>query len=493
MKRFSIMALVIAILLASFSSCNGEETTLENDQTDGTEQTEMVETEAASPWESLEKKDYGGYTFQTLASDSAILNMFLSADEETGEILNDTVFRRNTSVEDLYHVQVATTVGGDAATVRNMMMNDVVSGSGEFDITFQWASHLPTLAIEGTLYDIMQIDEIDTASPWWNQSYVNSFQLVPGKLYYGSNAIFINNLTSAGGIFFNSDLVEEYALDDPYVLVENGTWTLDAMYGMMETVMGNLDGSDTRSPEDMYGMTFAIGNIMYVYSACDVFLAEMDENDKLVITYTGEKEGQVADWLYKVLSDKAMVADMNNDAWAFGMDNGSMIAPVFNAGHCLFYPGSIWGMQYLRNNMEYNFGVLPGPKFDENQAEYRSCCGGLNTGLFAISSLQEDPSRTGNIVEALSIYSYEYLIEAYIDINLGGKVARDEETRTMLEIILNSTVFDPGLMLFSSVWDSFYPAVKKAGGSELASTAASVREKVETEFNTLYDGMNNIS
>ena len=363
------------------------------------------------------------------------------------------------------------------------MMNEVKAASGAYDIAYQWAMKLPGAAGQSALYNILDIPEIRTDAAWWNSDSVEALTLVPGKLFYASNAINCFNASEAHGLYFNNHLVDAYGLESPYELVKNGGWTLGKMYGMMEAVMSNADGSEERTAEDMYGITSGWGAVMVYYHGCGEKLGEIRyENDtpSIDITFTEERGLKAADWIYKVQTDRAMTADPVSDPWANS---------VFYNSHALFYVAALYNMTTLRENMEDDFGVIPSPKLDEAQERYYVTCGGRNSPLMCIPADQQDASRTGNIVEALSIYSAERLVEPYIEVLLSEKYARDEDTKGMIRLMIDSVTWDAGFLTVQLFFDAWYPAVAQGGSETMASTAQKIKSKVDREFAKYIDGI----
>ena len=95
--------------------------------------------------------------------------------------------------------------------------------------------------------------------------------------------------------------------------------------------------------------------------------------------------------------------------------------------------------------MDTDFGLLPFPKYDEDQENYMSGIA-FSAGLLTIPVTNNDLTRTGTITENITAYSYESLIPAYYEINLTGKQFRDNESEEMLDIMLNNIQHDIALV-----------------------------------------------
>jgi len=94
--------------------------------------------------------------------------------------------------------------------------------------------------------------------------------------------------------------------------------------------------------------------------------------------------------------------------------------------------------------MEANFGILPLPKFDEDQKNYYSVVNPYTGVMLGVPKSASELERVSIILEAMCAESKYTLQPAYYDIVLQRKYTRDEESSEMLDIIFNSRVYDIG-------------------------------------------------
>ena len=92
--------------------------------------------------------------------------------------------------------------------------------------------------------------------------------------------------------------------------------------------------------------------------------------------------------------------------------------------------------------MTDDFGIIPYPKFDEND-KYTTIIGG-GSSLVVMPVTVEDVNRTGNIVEALCALGSRDVIPAFYDVSLKTKFSRDAESEAMIDIIKDSLIYDLG-------------------------------------------------
>ena len=121
---------------------------------------------------------------------------------------------------------------------------------------------------------------------------------------------------------------------------------------------------------------------------------------------------------------------------------------------------------------EFDFGIVPFPKFDEAQDGYKTFCG---AGIEGVPIHIEDPQRTGVILEALSYYSYEYQRPVFFDIVLENKAVRDTDSYEMITIMHEGKTFDFGFNLDPS--------------GKLVGILQTLTQKKSTDFTSLYTAL----
>ena len=93
--------------------------------------------------------------------------------------------------------------------------------------------------------------------------------------------------------------------------------------------------------------------------------------------------------------------------------------------------------------MEQEFGIVPSPKYDENQERYYT---NLSQYTFALNipSTAENPERTGAVIDYLAFLSYNDIIPILQE-SLCYKGLRDDDSIEMMNLILNTEVLDIGI------------------------------------------------
>jgi hypothetical protein len=117
-----------------------------------------------------------------------------------------------------------------------------------------------------------------------------------------------------------------------------------------------------------------------------------------------------------------------------------MTVPMFKDNRLMFLSATLSTSQELRS-MDGDFGILPWPKYTEDQDNYYSHASDVFT-LFAIPGQTDDPEFCGTVTDALSAESKYSVIPAFYDVVLKGRTAKDEQSSAMLDIIRDHLHFD---------------------------------------------------
>ena len=101
------------------------------------------------------------------------------------------------------------------------------------------------------------------------------------------------------------------------------------------------------------------------------------------------------------------------------------------------------GNASILRNMDTDFGIIPYPKYDETQEEYRTTSHNA-VSMMCFPVTVKDPEMSAIITEALCAESYRNVIPQYYDIALKAKGARDDESGEMIDLIRDGLIFDFG-------------------------------------------------
>ncbi len=424
--------LIAAVLCVSCSESGGEakdgaESTLQNTE----------ETTAAEPAPELPDATYDGYTVRMITLE-AYNDHFKLDMESDGDALNDAGYKRNLAVSELLDVSFEATEYPDPVKI---FKTGVTAGDDVCEFIFPHATMgVASMVTDRLLYDWNQLSYVDMTMPWWNNTMSSALSL-GGRLYYASGDIVLT-WQGMNAILFNKTFsgTEE---KDFYALAFDGKWTMDALSASIKNVTEDLDGDGQFTKADKYGYLDHIGGGgAYLYCA-GITITEQDENGYPTLALNTERTVNLVRKFYDLIYSGDVFLDSYDSVRYATSTYRQMLLEGRSFLTCLDI-GSMY--PYLRE-IEFDFGILPLPKYDENQENYRVFCG---AGLIGVPSNISDPERTSVIAEAMAYKSYKLLRPAFFDIVLENKAVRDENSYKILQMMQENKVWDFGFNFDSS-------------------------------------------
>ena len=432
MKSIKITAifLILSMMILVFSACGGDtdnssatpDINMENNGDSGDDDFEEQENVKLLP--DIPDVDYEGYEFTVIISVNGeidLLNDF-EAEEETGEVINDAIYRRNAYVEDKLNVNIRNVAmpaadGMDRPEAQRRIRNSISAGDNSYDAAMISGYGATALAQGGYLMDMNDMHPIDLTKPWWDQM-ANRDLMMRDKMFFTTGAIsnVVNRATYA--ILFNKNMIQDYQLEDPYELVRNGEWTYTKLFEMAVNVTQDLNGDGVIEFDDRLGALVWDDTMMSVVNSIGERCAQINADGGIELTLMSERTISSFDaYMDFVMSDNALTYQRQD--WA-----SIRADAMFENNQALFYMQIMELVVRLRA-MEVDFGVLPYPKLETSQENYYSTVGSWHSGFICVPISQDNAYRTGVILEALAAESMYTLLPAYYDIALKGKYVRD--------------------------------------------------------------------
>ena len=91
--------------------------------------------------------------------------------------------------------------------------------------------------------------------------------------------------------------------------------------------------------------------------------------------------------------------------------------------------------------MQDEYGILPFPKWDENQDNYYSFAHDQYLS-FSIPVTNQNPDIAGAVLEAMASYSYRDTVPTYLDQVLKGRYMSDAQSRNMIDLVVKGFKVD---------------------------------------------------
>lgn len=508
-KKRILAALLAALMLASSLASCSEKAAEETQDTTAADteaspagvKESAADTEAAETsdgligvdlsynWkEGVDQNNYDGYTFTILNGCTATWYSYLNVivEETTGEPVNDGIYERTQRVNEYLNVNIAEhQVSDSAAELRN----SVKGGTDDFGVALCTLMGDFAIAQEGNVYDLNTLEGLHLDGVWWDQN-ANEDLAINNKLYFTTGSFDTTRFDSIRALYFNQQLIKDYNLTNPYEMVENNEWTIDNFAAMLEAGVHDADGDGLWTDKDKYGwITYNEIGIDMLTRGCGVNYIDKDPETGYLIDGTdGEKLIDVYTKIYDMYWGGNDVFDIRQSRFTpYLRGKGDrIIQELFMENATIFYSECMAWTRELRN-MEADFGIVPPPKYDQDQDRYYSII--LNPFMQMIPVTVEDVNRNANILDALNAASHDTVMEGYVNITLQGKSSRDEDTVRMLRLVFDDLSYNlhfANITIRSTVTGGISGA-KESISSDLKRSAKMLKKSFEKLNNWFFD------
>jgi len=453
-KKILAMLLLSSMLLTAFAGCsesgtNTEETTAADASAPAAEEVvEEVEEEITleSAAAQYADRDYGGYEYRVADrgdpgtyADWQTFDVY--AAEVTGEVINDAVYQRNTTLEETMNIKIVEcpfTHGEVTSSVKNSIM----ASSNDYDVFTDGLSTMAPLVSQNYILDLRQIDTLKFENEWWDQMIYEDLSIL-GKSFFMTGDLSVMDNYGTWCYLFNKTMINDFGLESPYELVDSGKWTIDKHNEMAQTATVDLDGDGAWTMADSYGYITETYNNMAMWNCFGFRLVTKDADDVPTYSYNGEEQITA---LQKIIETQfSPFTNMGSGSTVTG--GGGLTENTrenqFAIGRALFYYAGLRNITLYRDS-DTDFGIIPAPKYNEEQESYYSSYSYANCTAYAMPVTVADPAKIGDITEAMAHLSVYTLTPAYYDKTLIGKSTRDQESEPMLELILATRNYDLG-------------------------------------------------
>jgi len=484
MKRI-FLALMAALLVSTgMTACESEVPDAE------TAPASAAETETAAETKPVfVPEDFGGIDFMFFGVDPKsrqdwTVNTYSEtiADGETGEVINDAIFKRNLTVEELYNISIK-----EMSTARENVGSEalkvILAGDDVYQVVnLSGGSAAALLNQPEALYDLHTISTLDLTHDWWDENSIETFT-IGGKLYNVVGDMNMRCFFSSVVLMMNKHLIESHGLDSPFMLVREGKWTMDTMMSMAETVTNDMNGDGKIGLDDTAGFFGESITTHWGLNAMGVrTITNVDGSPRL--TVNTEKAISGMEKYVRLLRSGESAIFASDISSQFAGENiwYSRMMPMLMNNQLLFYNHYLGSSLDLRS-MESDFGIIPLPKYDEAQETYYTATHPQYVSFMTIPVTNAEPERTGKIMEAMNAYSTEYVVPAVYQTTLVGKVIRDEESEEMLDIIFANRVYDIGYLFNWGGLNGFFAGFASKNSTDFASAYAAIESKVQADIN----------
>ena len=410
----------------------------------------------------------------------------------TGDNIMDAIYNRNAMTESRVGVKLSfEQEPGDSENVNGFVRKVEASyqaAERTYDIIATYSRTAAQLAIKGYLTNLNGIDDsyINLEMPWWPESIVDTLT-VGDALYYVSGDASTNTLHFMYTMYYNVDLLNDLGMTDPTELVKNKTWTVDKLIEMTSNQYQDLDSDGKKSDGDFYGFATVYYHADAFYTGAGLKLVERTDDDtllKISDDFFSQKTIDLVDKLGEWLPTNDCYADVGGSDMDFD-------AP-FVAGNGLFVQNRVYMADNKHssglNAVEWEYGLVPTPLYDEGQENYCTVIGNPFT-LYGIMSDCTEPAMMTAVLECWGSESFRQTTPALFETNMKYKYTDRAVSVEMFDILRETSTFDQGRIYANSLgpYMSEMPSRQACAGGSWATMAKTIKKRINGQMENIVD------
>ncbi len=372
--------------------------------------------------------------------------------ELNSEPVNDAMFNRNVAVSDRLNVNIVSAAIEDPSAYVPVeeVQRAVKAGSADYDLLAGAAYVAAPAALDGTFYDLTDLQYLDLEQDYWMQDYNDAISY-QGMQFTATGMIALSTYRFAFVTLFNKDEFDNKSVPYLYEAVANNEWTLDYQAALAEDFYRDTNGSGKKDEGDFFGFVSCWGiNVDAYWASCDLPIVQKD-----------------ADGEYEFVLDLARYSDvMDKVLYLFYECGGTsvydaitdnveqdLMREVFSRGESAMTTLRLVAVEQpdLRD-MEQAYGIVPVPKYEASQPEYGTIMHDQFT-VFAIpvTASEEKVEMIGATMEVMASESERLVKPAYYEIALKRKYMSDPIAWEMLDMIFAVMRIDPAVVYVNSL------------------------------------------
>ena len=443
MKKLLCMLLALMMLASLLVACANDQGTETGTKGEQSEQ----ETGDPNYTDNVPDLSFGNETVTILSRDKFGVNdeFYAESSSDTqSDVVAYAVYTRNMAIEDRLDVKLEMLMDDTDPTAKHSTA--VKSGSSDYDIVADSTYVIIQAVLKGEFVNLRDMQYMDLDKYYWTQGYNDIVSFGENsKQYLASGALAISMFRYMFVTVYNREVFEDLGETDLYEVVKNGEWTLDYQN---QIIADRYQDSGTvvnkKDDRDMYGLI--TGDTVSVDPYCVAANIQLvSKNEEGEWFYNTEQFARTVD-----LCEKIQALYNNSSTHVFKTatydDTGKTdIVEAFAASKSMMATVQVFALETNVGDLaEFDYGIVPMPKFDENQEKYATYVQDQVTGIGVSSSISDEDTLAmmGAVLECMASESYATVVDAYYSTALSYQYLQNPESKEMLDLIYDSLTFD---------------------------------------------------
>ena len=442
-KRALAILLASLMLLPALAACGEADDPA--DTTAPSQTTSAEEGEDTIPADELpDDLKYGGEKITFISVNA------MDYDELTGDAVEDAVFERNKAVEERLGVEIEVI---HEETPIDKVITAVSSGNTDYDVMVELCWRAAPKFTGNYFYNLRNTEYLDFEKPWWNQSFTDV--VTYNDITFGVTGAMVLSLYRRTYVtVFNKDLFKNANQTYLYEYVENGSWTLDKQASLVPLFHQDNGNAKKDMVGDVYG--FVSNDFIFVdpyWASCEVEIIRKDSNGEYEWVFQTAKLHDMAEKVLALYYGTGDAAYIENDDY----QAEQTVMTVFSGGYAAMGTMVVQQLEdATMRNMEQEYGVVPIPKYSEDQKTYYSQMhDGFTVACLPNTVKADRADMLSAVLEAMSSVSYRVVRPVYYETTLRTKLAQDPQSAAMMDLIMDNIRIDAGFV-YSHSMGSFH-------------------------------------
>lgn len=446
MKRFVCLVLSLVVVLAMFSACGDNGSNTE----DGEDVLQNVVNQNTVP-NYLKGLDYDDQrvVIHSRGDQNTINEIGL---EDQGDILTNALWKRTLATEARLGVDIEL-APQDGWSKYNItvaaLRQSINSGISEYDIIAGWSPRVAALIFEGLFYDLNEFEQYEAEEVWWSKSVTEALT-IQGSLYFTTGDISTTYMDCCSSLLVNEAVSTAfgYTYESFYDVVYSGEWTMDYLYELTKQTYTDKNGNDLSDDGDVFGLLIGSSYRDCFWTSCNISIIENNGEDLPRLNYDIEYVQNVSEKVYKLLFENVGCLPTASD-----------LPQIFLEDRSMFIFSLLGDLSTYASGMTTKYGVLPVPKYDSNQENYRTF---VQQGMtfFGIPVDAHNSEMSCAVISSLGYDSHEIVIIPHYETLLKTRYVKDSTSGYMIDIIYNG------------IWMNFDSVYTEALGDSLTKSEA---------------------
>lgn len=508
-KRIMCLLLLLCMLIPTIAACKKSGDNAET--SDSGLDTKPVEESKSKydVYDDLGDLDFGGRTITIGRVDRSLYDDEVSVERYSGDIVSDSIFKRNQLVEARLNIKINDTpIDSSGYAISNAIRNDMQSGDHNYDLTLSPVYATIMYTGEGLLSDLNKTSNINLSKPYWSQ-YFNESLSIGESQYMASGAISLSYYRYIYVTIVNDKVLESISdAPDLVEVVNDKKWTLEYQKTLTSKYYNDANGNGKDETDGFGLLTTDYNGVDGYWSSCEISMLEKDASNYYTLNFDAQRMSDVVDTLMTLFSQNSTWCEPHDPSHETGVGEWDAIYSKFAEGKSLMATMKLEGVESAAlRNMADAYTIIPIPKYYDDQETYYSFVQDSFTGMAIPATAPEwDRDIYAAVMEAMASESYRTVTPAYYETALKAKYAGSAASVDMLDMITQNVYIDGGEMytkkllnisqLFREIMATHITngdRFEAAGEKNVASTYnAEYLSKVKTELDDLQTGIKKV-